>query len=619
MYILINPTNRPIAFVSWPGPNRLCMEWKATGLDIPISPRGAHLVSRLCVYAILDQDDSAAWIRWTVEQDFDRTNQAPVVSIVDSVGPAPAEISAEAGSTIALDADRTYDTDGDELTFKWWQYNDCTASQCWVEAEVKELQIKPVDRECKVVEVTLPSPEKCCCEMLSRQAVAKGQLLHLILEVTDNGSPALTTYRRALIQATNLELISGAKEAVEAVGDSMEAFEGVEKPVTLNVELLLQPVKALSSNMAHLPNPSLQVTADHQLKQVEAPILSPGPGEVLLHVKCTGVCGSDVHFWKTGAIGTLVVEGDCILGHEAAGIVLSTGPDVTTLKPGDRVAIEPGVPCNKCFLCSEGRYNLCQEVQFAGVWPYHGTLQRYKVHPARWLHKLPDSLSYAEGALLEPLSVVLHGIRVAGLSLGRGAVICGAGPIGLIALAAARASGAHPIVITDVEPRRLEFAREFVPSCQTYRVNPTQSPEENARGIRALFGLKGSAVPDPDEYSAPPVVLECTGVESSVCTAAFTARRGGIVVVIGVGKSSMNNLPFMHLSLAEIDLRFINRYRDTWPAGIACLESGILPDLKKLVTHIFPLEKAIEGLTLASDPRNGSIKVQIVDEVDISP
>ncbi|TLD03239.1 uncharacterized protein PgNI_12418 [Pyricularia grisea] len=371
--------------------------------------------------------------------------------------------------------------------------------------------------------------------------------------------------------------------------------------------------------MTHLPNPSLQVTADHQLKQVEAPILSPGPGEVLVHVKCTGVCGSDVHFWKTGAIGTLVVEGDCILGHEAAGIVLSTGPDVTTLKPGDRVAIEPGVPCNKCFLCSEGRYNLCESVCFAGVYPYHGTLQRYKVHPARWLHKLPDGLSYAEGALLEPLSVVLHGIRLAGLSLGRGAVVCGAGPIGLIALAAARASGAHPIVITDVEPRRLEFAREFVPSCQTYRVDPAQTPEDNARGIRALFGLKGGVVPDPDEYSAPPVVLECTGVESSVCTAAYTARRGGVVMVIGVGKSIMNNLPFMHLSLAEIDLRFINRYRDTWPAGIACLESGILPDLKKLVTHVFPLEEAIEGLTLASDPRNGSIKVQIVDEVDISP
>ncbi|TLS27377.1 hypothetical protein PpBr36_04040 [Pyricularia pennisetigena] len=515
------------------------------------------------------QNDFAARIRWTMEGDFGRANHAPVVYIGDSVGPAPVEISAEAGSTITLDASRTYDPDGDELTFKWWHYQCPTATQWWVEAEVAELQIKAVDDEGKVVEVTLPGPEKSCCEMLSRRALAKGQLLHLILEVTDNGSPALTTYRRVLIQATNAELRGGAKEAVEA------------------------------------------------LKQVEAPILSPGPGEVLVHVKCTGVCGSDVHFWKTGAIGTLVVEGDCILGHEAAGIVLSTGPDVTTLKPGDRVAIEPGVPCNRCFLCSEGRYNLCEDVAFSGVYPHHGTLQRYKVHPARWLHKLPDGLSYAEGALLEPLSVVLHGVRLAGLSLGRGAVVCGAGPIGLIALAAARASGAHPIVITDLEPRRLEFARGFVPSCRTYRVDPARTPEENARGIRALFGLKGGVVPDPDEYSAPPVVLECTGVESSVCTAAFAVRRGGVVMVIGVGRSVMNNLPFMHLSLAEIDLRFINRYRDTWPAGIACLESGILPDLKKLVTHVFPLEKAIEGLVLASDARNGSIKVQIVDDVDI--
>ncbi|KLU82195.1 hypothetical protein MAPG_01271, partial [Magnaporthiopsis poae ATCC 64411] len=116
--------------------------------------------------------------------------------------------------------------------------------------------------------------------------------------------------------------------------------------------------------------------------------------------------------------------------------------------------------------------------------------------------------------------------------------------------------------------------------------------------------------------AAPPAVLECTGVESSVCTAAFTARRGGVVVVIGVGKEVMNNLPFMHLSLAEIDLRFINRYRDTWPAGIACMAGGIL-DLKTLVTHVFPLEKAMDGLVLSSDPRNGSIKVQIVDETDI--
>lgn len=228
------------------------------------------------------------------------------------------------------------------------------------------------------------------------------------------------------------------------------------------------------------------------------------------------------------------------------------------------MAIEPGVPCGECFLCNDGRYNLCQDVQFAGVYPYHGTMQRYKVHPAKWLHKLypiffvyflrltlfrlPDNISFAEGALIEPLSVVMNGIRTARLSLGRGVLVCGAGPIGLIALAAARASGAHPIVITDLEPSRLAFAKEFVPSCIPYQIDGSLDAGGNAKAIRALFGT--------DEYFAPETVLECTGVESSICTAAYAARRGGTVVVIGVGKSTINNLPFMHLSLAEVIILF---------------------------------------------------------------
>jgi L-iditol 2-dehydrogenase len=195
----------------------------------------------------------------------------------------------------------------------------------------------------------------------------------------------------------------------------------------------------------------------------------------------------------------------------------------------------------------DGRYNLCEDVRFAGVYPYHGTIQRYKIHPAKWCHKLPDNVSFAEGALLEPLSVVIHGIKSAGLSLGRGAVICGAGPIGLIALAAARASGAHPLVITDLEPKRLNFAKKFVPTAITYQVNRTLDAHGNAKKIRSLFDVEGVG-----EYGAPETVFECTGVESSVVTAAYTARRGGTVMVIGVGREIMNNLPFMHLSLAEV-------------------------------------------------------------------
>jgi L-iditol 2-dehydrogenase len=156
------------------------------------------------------------------------------------------------------------------------------------------------------------------------------------------------------------------------------------------------------------PNPSLQTTPDHHLKLVEAPVYLPQHGEVLLHIKTTGICGSDLHFWKTGRIVSLVFEEDGILGHEASGVVLKCGEGVTKLKPGktgvllgktselgsadcaipgDRVAVEPGVPCGECFLCMEGRYNLCEEVHFAGVYPYDGTAQRFKVHPAKWLHK----------------------------------------------------------------------------------------------------------------------------------------------------------------------------------------------------------------------------------------
>ncbi|KAI9927024.1 hypothetical protein MW887_003405 [Aspergillus wentii] len=368
------------------------------------------------------------------------------------------------------------------------------------------------------------------------------------------------------------------------------------------------PTKAQSNTLqTSLPNPSLQVTADHKIKQVDAPVYAPQKGEVLLHIKATGICGSDIHFWKTGQIGDIVFKDDCIIGHEASGIVIQCGEDVTHLKPGDRVAVEPGVSCDKCFLCNDGRYNLCEDVQFAGAYPYSGTMQRYKVHPAKWLHKLPDNVTYAEGAMLEPLSVVMQGIKTARLTLGRGAVVCGAGPIGLIALAAARASGAHPLVITDIDASRLAFAKEFVPSCMTYQMDLAKGAEGNAKGIRALFG--------EEEYFAPETVLECTGVESSVCTAAFTARRGGAVVVIGVGKAIMNNLPFMHISMAEIDLRFINRYRDTWPPAISCISGGIL-DLKKLVSHTIPLEKAMDALQLCADRSTPSIKILVVDEAE---
>jgi len=319
----------------------------------------------------------------------------------------------------------------------------------------------------------------------------------------------------------------------------------------------------------------------------------------------------------------LVVDKTHILGHEASGVVVAIGADVKNLRPGDKVAIEPQIPCHTCFLCTSGKYNLCESVTFSGVC-HAGTIRRFMTHDVRYCHKMPDTMTFAQGALLEPLSVVLHAVRQCqgSIGIGKPVLVCGAGPIGLVALAAARASGAWPLVISDVEPQRLEFAKRFVPGAQTYLVQSSKTPFETSEEIRRLFGCAGGrnvdiGVPDENEYNAPTTVLECTGVESSVATAAYSCRRAGLVMVVGVGRSIMNNLPFMHLSLAEINLRFINRYSDTWPAGMNALADGRVLNLDSLVTHTFPLEKAVEALELSADRKSGSIKVQIVDDLEI--
>lgn len=217
--------------------------------------------------------------------------------------------------------------------------------------------------------------------------------------------------------------------------------------------------------------------------------------------------------------------------------------------------------------------------------------------------------------------MVLHGFERSPVRLGEAAVVLGAGPIGLIALAVAKASGACPLVVTDLDAGRLEFARRFVPGAIPVKVDVGKEPVEMARVIGEAVVEAGGQIPR--------VVYECTGVQSSVVTASFVPRPGGEVMVIGVGKATMNDLPFMHMSMAEVsqtlqfhqnsinislqvDLKFINRYHHSWPVAIRLLGYGVL-DLKPLVTHRFPLEQAVEALTAASDRSSGSIKVHIED------
>ncbi|KAK2463519.1 hypothetical protein APHAL10511_004270 [Amanita phalloides] len=350
------------------------------------------------------------------------------------------------------------------------------------------------------------------------------------------------------------------------------------------------------ANLAAFYNP------DHAIHLVQKPRFQPGPGQVLVHVRATGICGSDVHFWKHGRVGdSMVVTDECGSGHESAGEIVEVGADVNGWKIGDRVAIEAGVPCSQpaCDLCRTGRYNACPNVVFFSTPPFHGTLTRWHLHPAQWLHRLPNNVSFEEGALCEPLAVALAGIDRAGLRLGDPLLICGAGPIGLVTLLAARAAGAEPVVITDLFHNRLDFAKKLVPGVRTVLIPRTSTPKENAEQI------KGAA-------DGPlKLAMDCTGVESSINSAIYSVQFGGKVFVIGVGKNEQV-FPFMHLSANEIDLQFQYRYANQYPKAIRLVAGGLI-DLKPLVTHRFKLEQAVSAFHVAADPAQDAIKVQVHD------
>jgi L-iditol 2-dehydrogenase len=294
----------------------------------------------------------------------------------------------------------------------------------------------------------------------------------------------------------------------------------------------------------------------------------------------------------------MIVKDTHILGHESAGTILAVHPSVTSLRPGDRVAIEPNIPCHACEPCLTGRYNGCENVEFLSTPPVPGLLRRYVNHPAIWCHKIPESMSFEDGAMLEPLSVALAGMQRAGVGLGDPVIVCGAGPIGLVTLLCCRAAGASPLVITDIDEGRLAFAKELVPSVLTHKVEFSHTCKDFAELVVGLM-----------EGVEPAVVMECTGVESSIVSAIQAVKFGGKVFVIGVGKNEMK-IPFMRLSTREIDLQFQYRYCNTWPRAIRLVKSGVI-DMKKLVTHRFKLEDAVKAFKTAADPKTGAIKVQI--------
>lgn len=329
------------------------------------------------------------------------------------------------------------------------------------------------------------------------------------------------------------------------------------------------------------------------LRLEDVPTPQCGPDEVLVRVKSVGICGSDVHYWRTGHIGSFVVEAPMILGHEVAGVVAEVGAAVTTLRVGDRVALEPGVPCRRCEVCKTGRYNLCPDVRFFATPPIDGALSDYTLSPADFAYKIPDTLSLDAAALIEPLSVGLHACRRGGLTAGQSVLITGAGPIGLTSLMAARAFGATDIFISDVRPHRLELAKKLG---ATHAFDAREDAE-------ALVGeMTGGRGVD--------LAIECAGAEPALVSCLGAAKRGGVIVVVGLGDNANYTLPLIDLAVKELDIKGIFRYAYTYPAAISLLASGKV-DVEAMITHHFPLDDMLSAFEYAEKGTDGAVKVMI--------
>jgi D-xylulose reductase len=271
-----------------------------------------------------------------------------------------------------------------------------------------------------------------------------------------------------------------------------------------------------------------------------------------------------------------------ILGHESSGIVDQVGAGVTSLKPGERVCLEPGVPCRICVFCKKGKYNLCPSMVFAATPPYDGTLTGYYKLPSDLCYKLPDHISFEEGALVEPLSVAVHLVRQSLLTVGMTAVVYGAGPVGLLVCAVCRAFGASRVISVDINPTRLEFAKKYA-ATDIFLAG-------KAEELKAQLGLIDGA----------DVVIEASGAEASIRSGITVLKAGGVFVQGGMGKSDVN-FPITELLVKEGILKGSFRYGPgDYELAVQLLADGRV-EVKSLISQKFKFKDAEQAFAATAE------------------
>ncbi|WP_260445556.1 NAD(P)-dependent alcohol dehydrogenase [Metabacillus elymi] len=331
---------------------------------------------------------------------------------------------------------------------------------------------------------------------------------------------------------------------------------------------------------------------DIEIQEISVPQVHDD--EVLVKVMAVGVCGSDIHYYEHGKIGRYVVEKPIILGHECAGIVAKVGENVTKVKVGDRVAIEPGITCGRCEYCKEGRYNLCPDVQFLATPPVNGAFVQYIKHREDFLFPIPDELSFEEAALVEPFSVGIHAAKRSNLKPGSTVAIMGMGPVGLTAIAAVKAFGAANIIVTDLENNRLEAAKKLG---ATHVINVLeQDPNEEILKITNGKGVD--------------VAFETAGNPKALQSALKAVKRGGKMAIVGLPPQDEIGLNVPLIADNELDIFGIFRYSNTYPQGIEFLQGQNI-ELKSLITDRFMLEETKEAMERARLNKKASLKVMV--------
>ncbi|MBE0677788.1 MAG: alcohol dehydrogenase catalytic domain-containing protein [Bacteroidales bacterium] len=315
--------------------------------------------------------------------------------------------------------------------------------------------------------------------------------------------------------------------------------------------------------------------------------------DVLIRMKSIGICGSDIHYFKDGRIGDQIIQYPFSLGHEGAGVVERVGSQVHNLKPGERVAVEPAMPCYKCDQCLTGRYNTCRNLRFLGCpGQAAGCLSEYLVIPASSCHPVPDSMSFDQAALTEPLAIGVYSVKQ-GLESGMKIGILGSGPIGISVMLASKAYGAGKIYMTDLVNQRLALAGRMGAD---WTGNPADT--DITEGILAM---------EPDHLD---LVYECCGKQEAVNQGVKLLKPGGTLFIIGIPRFSTWHFDVNDLRRKEISIINIRRSNKVLDETIELVAAGrIRPD--PMQTHNFTLDQVGQAFDLLSDYKDGIMKAMI--------